>query len=145
MNLNLKAKKILCYGDSNTWGAKPITFSQRYPVDTRWTGLLQKMLGENYWVIEEGLNGRTTSIDDTKREGRNGKTYLRPCLESHNPLDIVIIMLGTNDFKTRFNHTVAQAAQGVGELVKIVKQFSRNERGEEPKITVVSPIPIDES
>ena len=97
-------KTILCYGDSNTYGLKPDS-SQRYPRDVRWTGILQKKLGEDYYVIEEGLSGRTTLWDDPIEEHKNGKTYLLPCLESHSPINLVVLMLGTNDLKTRFSLT----------------------------------------
>lgn len=73
---------ILCYGDSNTWGYDPATRG-RFDSTTRWTGVLQTLLGDNFTVIAEGLNGRTTSWDDPLAPGRNGLTYLRPCLESH--------------------------------------------------------------
>ena len=107
-------KTVLCYGDSNTYGAKPIGFDildspliagdMRFSRDERWTGILQKELEPDYFVIEEGLNARTTSFDDPV-EGfhKNGKTYLLPCLESHAPIDLVILMLGTNDLKKRFS------------------------------------------
>ena len=85
-------KTILCYGDSNTYGLRPDS-NQRYPREIRWTGLLQKSLGEDYYVIEEGLSGRTTLWDDPIEEHKNGKTYLFPCLESHSPIDLVVLML----------------------------------------------------
>ena len=97
--------EILCYGDSNTWGYNPST-KERYDRYERWTGILQFTLGDEYHVIEEGLNGRTTVWDEPiEGEYKNGKTYLVSCLESHKPLDLVIIMLGTNDLKKRFSVT----------------------------------------
>ena len=74
-------KRILCFGDSNTWGFDPGTRT-RFPADVRWTGVLAQTLGSDYVVIEEGLNGRTTRWDDPMETGRNGMTYLRPCVES---------------------------------------------------------------
>ena len=79
---------VLCYGDSNTWGYAPAT-RRRYAPDVRWTGVLADRLGGGYRVIEEGLNGRTTRWDDPIELGRNGLTYLRPCVESHNPIDLM--------------------------------------------------------
>jgi lysophospholipase L1-like esterase len=87
-------KTILCYGDSNTWGYAPGT-GKRYLRHERWTGVLQQLLGSNAVVIEEGLNGRTTTLDDPTKPFRNGKDYLIPCLDSHAPLDLVVLMLGT--------------------------------------------------
>ena len=98
-------KRILCYGDSNTWGFNAMNkkvYGQRFPEDVRWTGRLQIILGDEYTVIEEGLCGRTTVFDDPLRDGLNGLKYLIPCLAIHNPLDYMILMLGTNDCKARF-------------------------------------------
>ena len=96
--------KILCYGDSNTWGYIPGTDHQRFSKDERWPGALQRMLGDKYEIIEEGLNSRTlVSVDKRRdREGRSGAEYLLPCLDTHDPIDLVIIMLGTNELKTEF-------------------------------------------
>ena len=104
-------KTILCYGDSNTWGYNP-SMGGRYARDERWPGVLRKELGEGYLVIEEGLNGRTTVWDDPIEGYKNGKTYLVPCLETHKPLDLVIILLGTNDLKMRFSVSALIQAAG---------------------------------
>src|SRR5215510_7647193 len=95
---NSEMKRILCYGDSNTWGYNPVT-QDRFDTHERWTGSLQQALGSNCVVIEEGLNGRTTVWDDPIEGYKNGAAYLIPCLTTHRPLDLVIIMLGTNDLK----------------------------------------------
>ena len=89
-------KTILCYGDSNTYGYNPVN-GLRYPLNVRWTGRLQEMLGTEYRVIEEGCNGRTTVFDDPIEGWKNGLDYLKPCLNSHKPIAIVILMLGSND------------------------------------------------
>lgn len=94
-------KTILCYGDSNTWGFEPVT-RNRYGRTERWTGILRQELGLDYDVIEEGLNGRTTVWDDPIEGHKNGKEQIIPILKSHQPLDLVTIMLGTNDLKRRF-------------------------------------------
>jgi lysophospholipase L1-like esterase len=94
-------KTILCYGDSNTWGYIPGT-GERYASHVRWPGVLQNALGNGYVIIEEGLCGRTTVWDDPIEEYRSGKEYLIPCLKSHAPLDLVVLMLGSNDLKMRF-------------------------------------------
>jgi len=107
-------------------------------VDERWTGVLQKILGDGYEIIEEGLCGRTTNLDDANREGRNGAVYLKPCLESHSTLDLVIIFLGTNDLKQRYNRGPSQVADGIEELVKIVQDPEYN-YGKIPQIIVLSP------
>lgn len=94
-------KRIICYGDSNTYGLNPET-NLRYPREKRWTGILQNILGNEYLVVEEGLNGRTTVLSEPGLEYRNGYPYLEPCLQSHIPVDYLVFMLGTNDTKTLF-------------------------------------------
>ena len=95
-------KTIVCYGDSNTYGYNPEN-GFRYEYEERWTTILQKELKDSAIVIPEGLNGRTTSFEDELRPGRNGATYLDPCLHSHGPIDLVVLMLGTNDLKDPFS------------------------------------------
>lgn len=114
-------KRIVCYGDSNTWGYDAVT-DGRFPEEVRWTGKLQELLGEEYCIIEEGLCGRTTVFEDPLNEGLNGLTYLYPCLMSHGPLDLLVIMLGTNDSKERFSATPKNIADGMKRLVKKQKK-----------------------
>lgn len=114
---------VLCYGDSNTWGTEPGT-GKRYGRDVRWPGVLRQSLGPDYEVIAEGLGGRTTVFDDPLAEHRNGKTYFQPCLESHQPLDIVTIMLGTNDVQTRFAASAVEIAWGMELLVDMAHAFT---------------------
>ncbi len=133
-------KTILCYGDSNTWGYDPVT-KDRFGPDVRWTGVLQSRLGSDYRVIEEGLNGRTTVWDDPLSPGRNGKEYLPPCLESHRPLDLVTIMLGTNDLKRRFGLTASDIAEGAGLLVDMAARFGRTAAGTSPVVLLIAPPP----
>jgi lysophospholipase L1-like esterase len=98
-------KTILCYGDSNTWGCIPLTGPQpprRYGPARRWPGVLRRELGDGYWIVEEGLNGRTTVWDDPLEPFRSGKELLVPCLMTHEPIDLVIVMLGTNDLRSRY-------------------------------------------
>jgi lysophospholipase L1-like esterase len=142
MNTNPSAIKVLCYGDSNTWGQKPDK-SGRYTEDVRWTGVLQKLLGDSYYIIEEGLGSRTTDLEYDRKPGRNGKTYLQPCLESHSPLDIVVLMLGTNDLKIQYGRSAQDVAAALEGLVDTVRQYAKNPRGETPKIILVSPILIN--
>jgi lysophospholipase L1-like esterase len=115
-----KQKSILCYGDSLTWGWIPVeegspTF--RYPFEQRWTGAMAAALGAGYQVIEEGLSARTTSADDPNDPRLNGSQYLPSAIASHLPLDLVIIMLGTNDTKPYFNRTPYDIAYGMAKLV----------------------------
>lgn len=129
---------ILCYGDSNTYGYIPET-GMRYPRDVRYPGRLQMLLGDEYAIIEEGCNGRTTIHDDPVDGWKNGLDYLKPCLHSHKPVDIVILMLGSNDLKATFQLTAKEIADGVAVLVDVIKTFTEETQGFIPKIILVSP------
>ncbi|MEY4394718.1 MAG: hypothetical protein RL595_1967 [Planctomycetota bacterium] len=135
-------KTILCYGDSNTWGYIPGT-GNRYPRQVRWPGVLQNLLGEKFHVIEEGLNGRTTVMDDPTRIAKNGLPYLRPCLDSHAPIDLVVLMLGTNDTKHRFGLSAFDISEGVAMLVNIIQQSAAGLNNRAPAILLVSPVVLD--
>ena len=137
------SKTVLCYGDSNTYGYIPET-GMRYDRDVRWSGRLQKLLGSDYSVIEEGCNGRTTVRDDPIDGWKNGLDYLRPCLNSHKPVDIVILMLGSNDLKETFHVSAEEIAKGAGILVDVIKEFTALKQGYVPKIILVSPPLIGE-
>ena len=134
-------KAILCYGDSNTWGYIPGS-GERYAPHIRWPGVLQQALGSGYKIIEEGLNGRTTVWDDPLSEYRNGKDYLVPCLETHAPLDLVILMLGSNDIKMRFSVPQLNIADGVGILVGSIHSSDTGVQGEPPQVLLIAPPPI---
>ena len=133
-------KRILCYGDSNTWGFNPLT-KDRFDHETRWTRILASNLGRDYEVIEEGLNGRTTIWDDPFDSSKNGRTYLAPCLESHSPLDLVTIMLGTNDLKKQFHLSAQEIANGVGTLVRLVQGSWAGHEGKAPPVLLLAPPP----
>lgn len=139
-------KNILCYGDSNTWGMVPmatVTSAERHRQHDRWPSVLANQLGPAFGVIAEGLNGRTTVFDDPiDGAHKNGRTYLLPCLESHAPLDLVIIMLGTNDLKSRFGLGAHDIAAGAGQLVKLVSGDVRGQNGLRPQVLLVCPCPI---
>lgn len=134
---------ILCYGDSNTYGYNPVN-GLRYPKDIRWTGVLQAMLGDEYVVIEEGCNGRTTVFEDIEEPWKAGICYLRPCLNTHKPIDFVVMMLGSNDLKRMFHASPEEIADGAEELVCIIKEFTKKKQGFIPKIILVSPPEIGE-
>jgi lysophospholipase L1-like esterase len=145
MNTNPNANVVLCYGDSNTWGQTPDRTGRRYPADIRWTGVLQANLGDAYAVIEEGLSSRTTDIDYAKKPGRNGRTYLEPCLDSHAPINTVILMLGTNDFKIEFNRSVEEIAEATRGLIELIQAKTAKYAGVAAKVILVSPIFIDDN
>ena len=136
-----RMRTVLCYGDSNTHGQIPGgTLFDRYPYYLRWPGVLARELGSNWHVIEEGLSGRTTVRDDPIEGSlKNGRTYLRPCMMSHAPLDLIMIMLGTNDLKARFSQPASEVAMGIGCLVHDIKELAPGPGGTCPEILVISP------
>ena len=138
-------KVIVCFGDSNTYGRDPIT-KGRLDKKTRWPGVLQDTLGADYDVIEEGLNGRTTVWNDPVRGGpkRNGSLYLLPCLESHAPINLLVMMLGTNDLKARFAVTPYDIGESMGALIEIAQQSRCGWNGNSPDILIMAPPPLGE-
>jgi lysophospholipase L1-like esterase len=137
---------VLCYGDSNTHGYDCTTLAGgRFPRDVRWPGVLARELGQGHHVVEEGLNGRTTIWDDPYHPGRNGLAYLGPCLETHAPVDVVVIMLGTNDTKTIFGRTAAEIAAGAGTLLDTVLRSGAGPAGAAPRVLLVAPPPPGEA
>lgn len=128
--------RILCFGDSNTWGLNGAT-GQRHSEEVRWTQQVARLTGHT--VIEEGMNSRTTAFDDPFTPGGNGLTYLTPCLISQSPLDLVIFCLGTNDLKTHIAGRASISASGLGLLLQTTRQLLGD-----VKILVVSPVCIGE-
>ena len=135
-------KSILAFGDSLTWGFEAGTF-QRHPFDHRWPNVLAAGLDGRAHVIEEGLNGRTTSYPDhTVSVERNGAMALPMLLTTHMPLDLVIIMLGTNDLKYVNRCRAFDAAQGMENLVEITKRCEYMKDYSVPRILIISPPPL---
>jgi len=128
----------MCFGDSNTWGYSPVS-GQRYPHSVRWTGVLQAELGSDYRVIEEGLNGRTTVWEDPIEGDKMGKRHLPPLLQSHAPLDLVVVMLGTNDLKKRFSAHASDIAAGAGVLADMIRASGSGRAGAAPDVLLVAP------
>lgn len=141
-------KRILCFGDSNTWGYVPNTNHQRYDDNFRYPKVLQTLLGAYYEVIEEGLNSRTLISDDLRpgKEGRNGSTYLIPCIDTHDPIDLIILMLGTNELKHSYEKTPAEIANCFEEyFIKVILNRKPQTKNTPPEILIVSPPKIDEN
>lgn len=128
-------KQILCFGDSNTYGLVPGT-KNRYDWKIRWSGILQeKLLKQGYRIAEEGLCGRTTVFQDPVRNGRKGADCLPFLLETHHPIDIIILMLGTNDCKTVYNASSEVIGKGMECLLDQIEQ-----KAPQSKVVLVSPI-----
>lgn len=134
-------KTILCYGDSNTWGYDPLT-AGRYPRGVRWTSRLQAALPGDC-ILEEGLGGRTTVFEDEARFGRRGLTYLPVALKTHDPIDLVLFMLGTNDCKSRFHAHAAEIAEGMEALAETVLYPGLLHLRKAPEVLIVAPPRID--
>lgn len=131
-------KHIVCFGDSNTHGYCAMN-DGRFDENERWTCLLQKNLGEDYLVLEEGLSGRTTCFQDPLFEGLSGLDYIYPCLMSHEPVDLLVIMLGTNDTKERFGASAACIGLGMKRLIQKAIAVTDCWRDQKPRILVVTP------
>jgi lysophospholipase L1-like esterase len=142
-------RTILCYGDSNTHGTPPMPdlFSEgRFGPDERWPGVMREALGADWMVIEEGLPGRTTvHPDPLEGAHKNGLAYLTPCLESHRPIDVLAIMLGTNDLKARFGLPAVDIAAGVALLCETARACAAGPGAGAPKLLVIAPPPILEA
>lgn len=146
MNTNPNAVKVLCYGDSNTNGSKPDK-TGRFGANERWTGLLQNIMGDGYYIIEEGLGGRTTDLEhySPDRPSRNGLTYFKACIDSHMPLDIVLIMLGTNDLKTMYNRTAEDVASALRQYPDYITEHCKYKNPKQPIVILVSPAYMNEN
>ena len=119
MNTNDSAKTIICYGDSNTWGRVPK--AGRYPRSVRWTGGLQNLLGDEYEVVSEGVGGRTFVVVDPENPWRAGITHLKSILRNNLPIDLMIVMLGTNDVKTKFKLEPEDIAKHLQQTIDLIR------------------------
>lgn len=139
--MSAQPRVILCYGDSNTWGSIPAS-DERFSSSVRWTGVLARELGSGYQVIEEGLGGRTTLWDDPIEGYKNGREYLIPCLDTHKPIDLVVLMLGTNDLKLRFSVSAYDIAASIAVLVEIIQKSATGVGSDPPKVLLIAPPPL---
>jgi lysophospholipase L1-like esterase len=138
-------KAILCFGDSLTWGWIPGVEGVpacRYLYEQRWTGVMASHLGDAYDVIEEGVSARTTSVDDPNDPRLTGSACLPASIASHLPLDLVILLLGTNDIKSFFNRTPHDVTRGMAKLVEQVLTSGIDTPYPAPKCLVVAPPPL---
>jgi lysophospholipase L1-like esterase len=133
---NEKVKSILCYGDSITWGYNPKD-GTRFEYFHTWPAVMEKSLGSGYRVITEAITGRTTCWDLPYAPYRNGKEFLPMLLESHSPLDLVIVMLGLNDLMKLVGKSADESAWGLLSLVRII--LSPVFGGIPPKILIIAP------
>jgi lysophospholipase L1-like esterase len=136
-------RRILCYGDSNTFGTLAMAALSDDPFlgkDDRWAGVMAADLGRDWDVVVEGLPGRTTVHDDpVEGKYRNGLRSFRAILESHRPIDLLIVKLGTNDLKQRFNLGPQDVALGVARLLIEARKLEVVDR-----TLVICPAPVKE-
>jgi lysophospholipase L1-like esterase len=139
-------KTVLCFGDSLTWGVDAEN-QTRHAYENRWPSVLQKGLGHGVRVIAEGLNGRTTVYDDYMADcDRNGSRVLPTLLQTHAPLDLIVILLGTNDLKPIYANNAVIVGAGIKRLVEIIRHHAWPMNLEnEPEILLVSPPPFRET
>ena len=137
-------KRIVCFGDSLTWGYDPEN-RIRFSSDIRWPMVMQEALGDGYTVIEEGQNGRTIATDDPAEGEKNGLKYIGPCLESHTPFDILIIMLGINDCKRKFAYSSMDIAGEMQIFIEKVQAYNRFRCKDAFRVLLVSPPQVSES
>lgn len=144
-------RNVLFFGDSNTYGFDPESRAagtgERFPAAVRWCGVTAHELGSSWHVIEEGLNGRTTVHEDPYRltTHLSGGALLPTLLKSHLPLDVVVIMLGTNDLKPVYSLGLADIARGMAVLAEAVREFPWPSCAPCPQILLVSPPPLTDA
>jgi lysophospholipase L1-like esterase len=142
-------RTLVCYGDSNTHGTMPMDELEdmgRFAPDERWPGVLGARLGSGWRVIEEGLPGRTTvHPDPVAGEHKNGLAVLPAVLESHRPIDLLVLMLGTNDLKHRFQVPAVEIAESLARLLAVAKNSGTGPGGSSPQILLVCPPPVIET
>ncbi|WP_269584966.1 SGNH/GDSL hydrolase family protein [Roseibium sp. Sym1] len=132
---------VVCFGDSLTWGFNPVDKS-RYGHDIRWTRLLQGELGPDFYVIEEGVNGRTTVFEDPVKGDKNGLKHLETVRKTHMPIDVLVMMLGTNDLQARFGMNADTIAIAMGRLLDFARRPTDDAEGRAPKVLLMAPPPL---
>jgi lysophospholipase L1-like esterase len=131
-------KTVFFYGDSYTWGYDPGK-GTRFPYEQRWTSIVREKLGRDYTVIVEALNGRTTAFDDPFCSYRNGQFAFPMLLDSHHPIDLLVIMLGSNDCKEHLHNRPTAISWGMRSLVELARGKGYGPDGNDPAILILAP------
>lgn len=138
-------KNVLCFGDSLTWGFDA-TSGGRHALEDRWPSALGSALGDDVHIVAEGLNGRTTAYDDYLADcDRNGARILPTLLHSHQPLDLVIVLLGTNDLKDMVVGTATSSASGIKRIISLIRRHDYGDAFGAPEILIVAPPKFSET
>ena len=140
----LRTHTVLCFGDSNTFGYNPRT-GGRYPSYFRYPSVLARFLGEDYTVIDEGLNGRTTAFPLDGVEWLSGLYAIRPAIAAHYPVDTLVIMLGTNDCAVSLGLSAEEITHGMEKLIRAAQAILLEKQGAIPRIILICPPHIEES
>lgn len=148
-------KKVLVYGDSNTWGwigVEEAFPSTRYADNERWAGVMAAELGEDYDVAVDGLTVRATNLDDAmdwnaiKADMFNGAKTLPAAIAREMPVDLLIIALGTNDLKADTNRSAEDIAAAIIEVAQVAQGCGGGVayHYDAPRVLVVSPVPVND-
>ena len=138
----MEKKRVLIYGDSNTHGYR-VSDGLRYGKEQRWTGICQKLTADWTEILEEGLNGRTTHFEEPFMEFRSGISYIQPCVRTHLPLDMVCVMLGSNDLKKQFHQDAEKIAKSAAEVLERSRRVVHSKYPDSPCLyTLISPPPV---
>lgn len=137
-------KRIMIYGDSNTHGYNAEDGS-RFDENTRWTGVCQELLGDDYVIVEEGLNGRNTCYDVPDGQYKNGLSYIIPCVLSQLPLDMICVKLGSNDFDPMLDPDPEKVARDAALILKVAKMAATEKYPDRPcKFVLMAPLKATE-
>ena len=139
----MEKTRILCFGDSLTWGFDPVTRT-RLPEEVRWPGVLQALLGPGCKVIEEAQSGRTIATEDPAEGEKNGLKYVIPCIESQSPVDLMIVMLGGNDCKRKFSYATIDIAGEMQIFLEKVQAYNRFRMEDRMKVLLIAPTHVGE-
>lgn len=144
LEFEMEKKRVLIYGDSNTHGFRA-SDGLRYGPHVRWTGVCQDMVEDRIVILEEGLNGRTTCFREPFMEFRNGLDYIQPCVRSQMPLDMICIMLGSNDLKKNFHQDAASIAKNAARVLDRARRVVLSKYTDSLcKYVLMSPVEISE-
>ena len=143
--MDMEKKRVLIYGDSNTHGFR-VSDGLRYDKNHRWTGICQNLTEKYIDILEEGLNGRTTCVDEPGMEFRNGLAYIQPCIRTHLPLDLICVMVGSNDLKAVFGRSAEEIAESAGEILNRARWVTESKYPESPcQYLLMAPIEVGEA
>lgn len=143
-------RTLLCFGDSNTYGTPPIRTltdpHRRYDSETRWPRVALRHLGAGWDLAEHGLPGRTAQFADVVMgDHMDGRTGLKIALESSGPVDVLAIMLGTNDVKAAFGATPGMVTAGLAALVQLALDPAMQDRHGGFRVLLICPPPVQET